>query len=202
MVDGYGNIYAPLLPLLIPQLSLTLAAAGTLTMLFQMAASVAQVGFGHLADRWRPRTADHGRARSSSVCVLSLIGLATSTRWRSRPSSSSAGWARRRFIRRRRRSRIGSAASRRGLAMSVYITGGTLGFSLGPLCSRRSRSVSARVDAAARDSRACGRGVLPATGAADSAAPVGAAAASRRCGRTRSRWRSSTRSSCCERWRR
>ena len=55
MVDGYGNIYAPLLPLLIPKLHLSLAAAGTLTMLYQMAASVAQVGFGHLADRWRPR---------------------------------------------------------------------------------------------------------------------------------------------------
>ena len=55
MVDGYGNIYAPLLPLLIPKLSLSLAAAGTLTMLYQIAASVAQVGFGHLADRWRPR---------------------------------------------------------------------------------------------------------------------------------------------------
>ena len=24
-------------------------------MLFQLSASVAQVGFGHLADRWRPR---------------------------------------------------------------------------------------------------------------------------------------------------
>ena len=55
MVDGYGNIYAPLLPLLIPKLHLSLAAAGTLTMLYQMAASVAQVGFGHIADRWRPR---------------------------------------------------------------------------------------------------------------------------------------------------
>ena len=46
MVDGYGNIYAPLLPLLIPRLDLTLAAAGTLTMLFQLSASVAQIGFG------------------------------------------------------------------------------------------------------------------------------------------------------------
>ena len=55
MVDGYGNIYAPLLPLLIPRLGLSLAAAGTLTMLYQIAASVSQVGFGRLADSWRPR---------------------------------------------------------------------------------------------------------------------------------------------------
>ena len=46
MVDGYGNIYAPLLPLLIPKLGLSLFAAGILTMCFQMAASVAQIGFG------------------------------------------------------------------------------------------------------------------------------------------------------------
>ena len=57
MVDAYGNIYAPLLPLLIPKLHLSLAAAGTLTMLYQIASSVSQIGFGHIADRWRPRNA-------------------------------------------------------------------------------------------------------------------------------------------------
>src|SRR5689334_23739856 len=77
MVDGYGNIYAPMLPILIPRLNLSLAAAGTLTMLFQMAASVAQVGFGHLADRWRPRTLIK-TGPVVSVVILSLIGLATS----------------------------------------------------------------------------------------------------------------------------
>src|SRR5213593_1578570 len=76
MVDGYGSIYAPLLPLLIPRLGLTLAAAGTLTMLFQLAASVAQVGFGHLADRWRPR-ALITIGPVVAVSVLSLVGLAT-----------------------------------------------------------------------------------------------------------------------------
>ena len=55
IVDGYGNIFAPLLPLLIPKLGLSFALAGTLTMLFQLSASVSQIGFGHLADRWRPR---------------------------------------------------------------------------------------------------------------------------------------------------
>src|SRR5262249_32391391 len=77
MVDGYGNIYAPLLPLLIPRLDLTLAAAGTLTMLFQLAASVAQVGFGRLADRWRPRLLVM-LGPVVAVSVLSLIGLSTS----------------------------------------------------------------------------------------------------------------------------
>ena len=76
MVDGYGNIYAPLLPLLIPKLGLSLAAAGTLTACFQLAASVAQIGFGRLADRWHPRLLVMA-GPVLSVSVLSFIGVAT-----------------------------------------------------------------------------------------------------------------------------
>jgi FSR family fosmidomycin resistance protein-like MFS transporter len=132
MVDGYGNIYAPMLPILIPRLGLSLAAAGTLTMLFQMAASVAQVGFGNLADHWRPRTLIT-IGPVISVCILSLIGLATSREMLAiiliagglgaasfHPPAAALAH------------RLGG--QRQGLAMSVYITGGTLGFSLGPLC--------------------------------------------------------------------
>lgn len=131
MVDGYGNIYAPLLPLLIPRLDLSLAAAGTLTMLFQMSASVAQVGFGHLADRWRPRVLVM-LGPVVAVAVLSLVGLSTSVAMLATilvigglgtaafhpPAAALAH-------------RLGG--DRQGLAMSVYITGGSLGFSLGPL---------------------------------------------------------------------
>jgi MFS transporter, FSR family, fosmidomycin resistance protein len=131
MVDGYGNIYAPLLPLLIPKLGLSLAGAGTLTMLFQLSASVAQIGFGRLADRWRPRVLVMA-GPVLSVCILSLIGLASSAEMLAAilvvgglgaaafhpPAAALAH-------------RLGG--ERPGLAMSVYITGGTLGFSLGPL---------------------------------------------------------------------
>jgi FSR family fosmidomycin resistance protein-like MFS transporter len=131
MVDGYGNIYAPLLPLLIPKLGLSLAAAGTLTMLFQLSASVAQIGFGRLADRWRPRLLVMA-GPLISVTVLSLVGLASSP-----PMLAAILVA----------GGLGAAAfhppaaalahrlggDHPGLAMSVYITGGTLGFSLGPL---------------------------------------------------------------------
>lgn len=131
MVDGYGNIYAPLLPLIIPRLGLSLASALTLTMLFQLAASVAQVGFGHLADRWRPRVLVMA-GPVVAVSVLSLIGLATSTTALAiilivgglggaafHPPAAALAH------------RLGG--QRQGLAMSVYITGGTLGFALGPL---------------------------------------------------------------------
>jgi MFS transporter, FSR family, fosmidomycin resistance protein len=131
MVDGYGNIYAPLLPLLIPRLDLSLAAAGTLTMLFQLAASVAQVGFGRLADRWRPRLLVMA-GPVVAIAVLSLIGLSTSIPMLAvilfagglggaafHPPAAALAY------------RLGG--ERPGLAMSVHITGGTLGFSLGPL---------------------------------------------------------------------
>ena len=55
VVDGYGNMLAPLLPLLVPRLALSFTAVGTLQMCFQIANAVSQLGFGALADRWRPR---------------------------------------------------------------------------------------------------------------------------------------------------
>jgi FSR family fosmidomycin resistance protein-like MFS transporter len=131
MVDGYGNMYAPLLPLLIPKLGLTLTAAGTLTMLFQMSASVAQIGFGWLADRWRPRVLVMA-GPVISVLILSQIGIAPTVSWLAAtlivgglgaaafhpPSAALAH-------------RLGG--DRPGLAMSVHITGGSLGLSLAPL---------------------------------------------------------------------
>jgi FSR family fosmidomycin resistance protein-like MFS transporter len=131
MVDGYGNIYAPLLPLLIPKLGLSLAGAGTLTMLFQLSASVAQIGFGRLADRWRPRVLVMV-GPILSVSVLSLIGLAPT------PAAlalvlivGGLGAAAFHPPAAALAHRLGG--DRPGFAMSVYITGGTLGFSLGPL---------------------------------------------------------------------
>ena len=131
MVDGYGNIFAPLLPLLGPKLGLSLAMAGTLTMLYQMAASVAQVGFGHIADRWRPRLlvmvgpviavsvlSFVGAAPDIATLALVLVVGGLGTAAFHPPAAALAH-------------RLGG--DRAGLAMSVHITGGTLGFSLGPL---------------------------------------------------------------------
>jgi FSR family fosmidomycin resistance protein-like MFS transporter len=131
VVDGYGNIFAPLLPLLIARLDLSLAAAGTLMMLFQLAASVSQVGFGHLADRWRPRALLLA-GPVIAVGMLSFVGIATSFTMLAailmiggfggaafHPPAAALAY------------RLGGA--RPGLAMSVHITGGSLGFSMGPL---------------------------------------------------------------------
>ena len=131
IVDGYGNIFAPLLPLLIPKLGLSFAAVGTLTMLFQLSASVSQVAFGHLADRWRPRLLLM-TGPFVSVVILSFVGASTSMKMAAlilivgglggaafHPPAAALAY------------RLGG--ERPGLAMSVHITGGSLGFSMGPV---------------------------------------------------------------------
>ena len=131
VVDGYGNIFAPLLPLLIPRLDLSLAAAGTLTMLFQLAASVAQIGFGHVADRWRPRLLVMV-GPVVAVTVLSFVGAArTPLELGAILVVGGLGGAAFHPPAAALAHRLGGA--RPGFTMSVYITGGTLGFSLGPL---------------------------------------------------------------------
>jgi FSR family fosmidomycin resistance protein-like MFS transporter len=129
--DAYSNLYAPLLPALIPRLGLSLTAAGTIAMLFQLAASFSQLGFGHLADRWRPRVLLVA-GPLVSVTVLSLIGTAGT------PSMLAAilvvgglGGAAFHPTAAAVVHRLGG--SRRGLAMAVHITGGSVGYSLGPL---------------------------------------------------------------------
>lgn len=129
--DAYSNIYAPLLPALIPRLGLSLTAAGTLAMLFQLAGSVSQLGFGQIADRWRPRPLLVA-GPVISVAALSLIGLADSAATLAlvllvgglggaafHPSAAAMVH------------RLGG--TRRGYAMAVHITSGTIGFALGPL---------------------------------------------------------------------
>ena len=54
VVDAYGNMFAPLLPLLIPQLNLSLKTVGVLAMCYQLASSVSQLGFGALHARMGP----------------------------------------------------------------------------------------------------------------------------------------------------
>ena len=131
IVDGFGNILAPLLPLLIVNLNLSLAAAGTLQMCFQLANSVAQLGFGHIADRWRPRLL---RLAGPVLCVttITLIGLAPD------PVTLAVVLV---------VGGLGGAAfhppaaalvhrfsgEQRGMAMSTHITSGTVGQAMAPL---------------------------------------------------------------------
>jgi FSR family fosmidomycin resistance protein-like MFS transporter len=124
-------MYAPLLPLLIPHLNLSLATAGTLAMCFQMANSVSQLGFGALADRWKPRALILG-GPIVAVLIMSLIGLPTSALMLGvvlvfgglggaafHPPAAALVYR--------------LADHRKGTAMSAHLSGGSLGFALAPL---------------------------------------------------------------------
>jgi MFS transporter, FSR family, fosmidomycin resistance protein len=131
VVDGYGNILAPLLPLLIVNLDLSLAAAGTLQMFFQFANSVSQLGFGYVADRWRPHLLLLA-GPVLGVTAITLIGLAPNPFLLTLVLVLGG---------------LGGAAfhppaaamvhrysgPQRGLAMSFHITSGTLGQAIAPL---------------------------------------------------------------------
>lgn len=131
VVDAYTNLYAPLLPLLIPRLGMSLAMAATLAMCFQLASSVAQLGFGTLADRWRPRVLLVG-GPIVAVAVLSGVGSATSV----------LGLGALLVV-----GGLGGAAfhppaaalvhalsgRRKSLSMALHISGGSLGFSVAPI---------------------------------------------------------------------
>lgn len=131
VVDAYTNIYAPLLPLLIPHLSLSLKTAGLLAMCFQMANSVSQLGFGALADRWRPRVLVIA-GPLLAVIGLSFIGLATSplTLGLILVISGFGGAA---FHPPAAALVYRLADHRKGLAMSAHLSGGSLGFAAAPL---------------------------------------------------------------------
>jgi MFS transporter, FSR family, fosmidomycin resistance protein len=129
--DVFTNIYAPLLPLFIPRLGLTLTAAGTIAALIQIAGSIAQLVFGPLADRWRPKVLAVA-GPLVAVSVMSLAGLATSPMMLGailvvgclgsaafHPTAAAIV------------NRVGGA--RRGTAMSVHVTGGAMGNAIAPM---------------------------------------------------------------------
>jgi MFS transporter, FSR family, fosmidomycin resistance protein len=131
VLDGYGNMLAPLLPLLTTNLNLSLAAAGTLQMYSVLANSVSQLAFGHIADRWQPRVLLLA-GPIVGVTVITLIGLAPNLTMLALVLILAG---------------LGGAAfhppaavlvhqhsgEQRGLAMSFHITSGTLGQAVAPL---------------------------------------------------------------------
>jgi FSR family fosmidomycin resistance protein-like MFS transporter len=132
VVDAYTNIYAPMMPLLIPHLDLSLTEAGTLAACFQIAGSVSQLGFGALADRWRPRTLVMV-GPLVAVVVLSMIGLANSALMLGvvlvvgglggaafHPPAAALVYKL-------------AESERKGTAMSAHLSGGSLGFAFAPV---------------------------------------------------------------------
>ena len=129
--DIFTNIYAPLLPLFIPRLGLSLTAAGTIAAAIQIAGSIAQLVFGPLADRWRPKVLAVA-GPLVAVSVMSLAGLATSPLMLGAILVvGSLGSAAFHPTAAAIVNRVGGA--RRGTAMSVHVTGGAMGNAIAPM---------------------------------------------------------------------
>ncbi len=129
-IDAYSSFFPPLLPLLMQRLDLSLTRVGALVAIASLASSFSQPLFGLLSDRVRRPwfvaigpliaaafLASVGRAPSfgALVALLMLGGLGVAAFHPQAAVLAAHG------------------EGRRSLAMSVFITGGTLGFALGPL---------------------------------------------------------------------
>ena len=74
--DGYGSFFAPLLPLLIDRLDLSLAMAGIMATTRILINSFTQPIFGHIVDRMeRPLLVALGPILT--ICAMSMIGMVT-----------------------------------------------------------------------------------------------------------------------------
>lgn len=128
--DAYSSFFSPLLPLLVAKLHLSLTLVGTLVALASVSSSFGQPLFGYISDRLhRPYfvafgpllaalfISSIGRAPSFGVLValLMLGGLGVAA---FHPQAAVLA---------------GESSTRRAMAMSLFVSGGTLGFALGPL---------------------------------------------------------------------
>lgn len=129
--DSYASFLPPLLPLLMQRRDLSITSATLLVSLFTFSSSITQPVFGYLADRVTRRYFVV-MAPILSALFMSSIGVATSYRMLAftlligglgiaafHPQTVSlAGLA---------------SGGRRGLGVSLFISGGTIGYALGPL---------------------------------------------------------------------
>lgn len=131
-IDSYSSFLAPLLPLLVARLDMSLTMVGTLVAMSSITSSLMQPVFGVLSDRVRrpwfillgPLVAGVflcgvGLAPSYPVLValVMLGGLGVAA---FHPQAAVLA---------------GGLLERRGLAMSIFVSGGTAGFAVGPIAA-------------------------------------------------------------------
>ena len=129
--DGYASFFAPLLPLLIKQLDLSLAMAGLLGTARILTSSLAQPGLGLLVDRMqRPLLVVVGPLLT--VCAMSLIGrVGTFEQLIFLMLVSGLGTA---LFHPAAAALVATGGgNNRGLVMAFFSAGGTLGGALAPL---------------------------------------------------------------------
>jgi len=129
--DGYASFYAPLLPLLIDRLDLSLAMAGLLGTVRIVVNSLMQPGLGHLVDRaQRPLLVVVGPILT--VIAMSMIGVVG--RFEQLLILMLIAGAGTALFHPAAAALVGAAAhDRRGLMMALFSAGGTFGGALAPI---------------------------------------------------------------------
>jgi len=129
-IDSYSSFLAPLLPLLVQKLDLSLTMVGGLVALSSVTSSLSQPFFGVMSDRLRrPWFVLLG-----PLCAglfLCAVGLAPS--YLALVGLVMAGGLGVAAFHPQAAVLAGGLLGRRGLAMSIFVSGGTAGFSAGPL---------------------------------------------------------------------
>ncbi len=129
-VDLYSGAVGALQPLFVERLGLTLTQAGVLGGVFVITSSVVQLLFGYLSDRVRTRLFAALGPAVSGICI-SALGLAPAYGWLL-ALAALGGFGIAAFHPQAASTVAFSASARRGGWMAVFISAGTLGFSLGP----------------------------------------------------------------------
>ena len=128
-IDAYSSFFLPLLPLLAHRLGLNYAMVGGLTAMASVSSSFSQPLFGVLADRLRrPWFVAFGPL----IAALFMASVGLATRYETLVGLLVLGGIGVAMFHPQTASLAGASSARRGMAMSFWITGGTLGWALGP----------------------------------------------------------------------
>lgn len=128
-IDAYSSFFLPLLPLLVQRLGLNYAMVGGLTAIGSLSSSFSQPLFGLAADRMR-RPWFVAMGPLLAAVFMASVGLATT--YMGLVALLIFGGMGVSMFHPQTASLAGSTTAKRGLAMSFWVTGGTLGWALGP----------------------------------------------------------------------
>src|SRR5262249_31626241 len=129
-IDAYSSFFSPLLPLLVTKLDLSLTRVGTLVALASVASSFAQPVFGLLGDRLRR---PWFVAVGPLIAATFLSAIGTAPTFGALVSLLMLGGIGVAMFHPQAAAISSGLTARRSVAMAIFVTGGTLGFSLGPL---------------------------------------------------------------------
>lgn len=129
-IDAYASFFTPLLPLLMAKLGLSLTAVGTLVALASLSTSMSQPLFGILSDRLRR---PWFVAAGPFVAALFMSGLGLAPSYAALLAMLTLGGLGVSAFHPPSAALAREASARPGLAMSFFVTAGTLGYALGPL---------------------------------------------------------------------